>query len=449
MSDPLFGHLFSAPAVLARTDELAWLQAMLDVEAALARAGTRAGLVPAEAAQAIAEQCRAEYFDVADLGRRAVASATPVVPLVRDLTARVPESARPYVHHGATSQDIVDTALMLIVRRAGTPIRSDLTAAADRLAELAAEHRGTPQIGRTLMQQAAPTTFGLVCAGWLTDLDAARAGLARLHEQRLAVQCGGAVGNLAALGGHGPRVVAELAAELGLAEPVLPWHTARGRIGELAGTLGVVAGVLGTIALDVTLLSQTEVGEVTEGTPGGSSTMPHKRNPARSVLVTACVHQVPGLVATLLAAMPQEAQRAAGRWQAEWPAVTQLLRLVGGAAAHSRELLTGLQVDTARMRANLDLTQGVVMAQSVTDRLVEPLGRARASELVTDASRRALAQRRPLRAVLLDAPEVAAAVPAADLDAALDPTGQLATVAALVDRALDAHDKPRVPGDAR
>jgi 3-carboxy-cis,cis-muconate cycloisomerase len=354
----MFDALYSSAEIRAATDPTAWVRAMLDVEAALARAGAATGRVPAEAARAIVACCDVELFDVEDIGARAVASATPVVPLVADLRAAVPASAREHVHAGATSQDVVDTAMMLVARRALRHIDGDLAAAADRLAGLADAHRHTVQIGRTLLRQAAPTTFGAVAAGWLVGVDDARRRLTIVDRQRLAVQYGGPVGAVA----DGPAMLPALAADLGLAEPVVPWHTDRGRVGELASALGGAAGALGTIALDVTLLSQNEIGELAEGGEATSSAMPHKRNPAAAVLVTACAHRVPGLVATLLAAAPQELQRAAGRWQAEWATVTDLLRVVGGAAAHGRRMLAGLRVDADRMRANLDAADTGVRA---------------------------------------------------------------------------------------
>jgi 3-carboxy-cis,cis-muconate cycloisomerase len=351
----MFDELYASDAVRDATGPVAWLQAMLDVEAALARVGAATGRVPAEAAAAIVERCRADRFDVADLARRAVDSATPVVPLVEDLRAAVPPAARAHVHAGATSQDIVDTAAMLVARRSLAPVRDDLTAAADRLAGLAAEHRHTVQIGRTLLRQAVPTTFGAVAAGWLVGVDEARARLDTVDRYRLAVQYGGPVG----VPGD-PAVPARLAAELGLAEPVAPWHTDRGRIGELAAALAGAAGALGKVAGDVLLLAQSEIGELSEaGGPAGSgasSAMPHKRNAAAAVLVVACAHRAPGLVATLLAAAPQELQRAAGRWQAEWGTLTDLLRVTSGAAAHARRMVDRLRVDPDRMRANLDAT---------------------------------------------------------------------------------------------
>jgi 3-carboxy-cis,cis-muconate cycloisomerase len=348
----MFDALSTTPEVLAATSSTAWVQAMLDVEAALARVGAATGRVTPDAAAAIVAACRADRFFVADLGRRAVADATPVPALVADLRAAVPPSAREYVHAGATSQDIVDTAAMLVARRALATVHADLAVAADRLAALADTHRHTVQIGRTLLQQATPTTFGLVAAGWLVAVDDARARLSTVDRHRLAVQFGGPVGALAGLGADAPAVLAALAADLGLAEPVLPWHADRGRIGDLAAALGGVTGALGKVAGDVALLAMPEIGEVVEGAGGASSAMPHKRNPAAAVLVAACAHRAPGLVATLLASAPQELQRAAGRWQAEWGTLTDLLRVVGGASGHARRMLAGLRIDPDRMRAN-------------------------------------------------------------------------------------------------
>lgn len=344
-------------------DGRAWLTAMLDVERALARVQARLGVIPAGAADAIADACRADRYDVASLGERGRDAATPVVPLVKDIRAQVPASYAQYVHFGATSQDILDTAAVLVSRRALGPIREDLAATADACAGLAEAHRDTVMIGRTLMQQALPTTFGLKCAGWLVALDEARAGL---DSVRLAVQFGGPVGTLVGLG---LDILTDLADELELDEPTLPWHTNRVRIGQFAGALGVVSGVLGKIALDVVLLAQTEVAEVAEPPGRGeSSSMPHKQNPAGAIGVRAGTHRVPGLVATLLGAMAQEHERAAGAWQAEWETLSELLHLVGGAAAGTRDLLSGLRVDTARMGENLTEPGAVGLAEALVDR---------------------------------------------------------------------------------
>jgi 3-carboxy-cis,cis-muconate cycloisomerase len=339
----LFQGIYGRGETAAQISDLAWLQAMLDVEAALAVAVS----APAQATRQIAEACRADRFDMEALAGETARNATPVVGLVAALRDAVPASAREYVHVGATSQDIVDTALMLVAHRALVPLLTDVRAAAGHAAALAAEHRHTPMIARTLLQQALPTTFGLRAAGWLVGIDEARDRLATVAGTGLAVQMGGPVG------GGSPRVAARLAAELRLAEPVMPWETIRVRPANLATALGTLAGVLSKVARDVTLLSQSEVAEVAEGEAGGSSAMAHKRNPVAAVSTLACTERVPGLVATILTAMEQEHERAAGAWQAEWGTHTELLGLTGSAAAWTETMLGGLHVDADRMAANL------------------------------------------------------------------------------------------------
>ena len=442
----LFGPLSGGSRADAEVSDRALLQAMLDAERALAVASARVGIVPGAAAAAIAAACAADRFDPSDLGRRALGAGNPVVPLVRDLTEAVegeagPEAAR-WVHHGATSQDILDTAASLVAARALGPILGDLDAAAAGCARLAEAHRTTVMAGRTLGQQALPITFGLKAAGWLTALEEAAAGLERVRRTRLAAQLGGAAGTLAALGPDGVEVVAGYARELGLAEPVMAWHTDRARVAELAGTLGAAAGVLGKVALDVALLAQTEVGEVTEAAGegrGGSSTLPHKRNPVGAVLVRAATARVPGLVATLLASMAQEQERATGAWHAEWEPQAELLRLVGGAAARTRELLEGLEVDPERMRANLEATGGLLMTERVAAALADALGRVEANDLVRRLAGEAAGSGRTLREVLLADPAVRGHLDAAGVDRLLDPEGYLGSAGQLVDRALAAH----------
>ncbi|MDW5330285.1 lyase family protein [Plantactinospora sp. KLBMP9567] len=357
----MFESMFATPASVAATDTAAWLRELLRVEAALARAGAAIGLIPSGCAAEIEAACVPDRFDAAGLSRQAVPSASPVVPMVAELRARVSDDARRYVHLGATSQDVMDTALVLVARRCVGSTLDDLWAVGDRLADLADRHRDTVQIGRTLLQQAVPTSFGLVCANWLAALAEAADELARATD-RLPLQYGGAVGAHDTLGIDGPRMAAALGEILGLTVPALPWHTRRGPVAGLAAALGAVCGALGTIATGVLLLAQNEVAEVTEGSPGGSSAMPHKRNPARSTLVVACVHQAPALVATILASQPVELQRSAGRWQAEWPTVTTLLRLTAAAAWHARSAAESLQVDSERMRAAAGLGPGSTTA---------------------------------------------------------------------------------------
>jgi 3-carboxy-cis,cis-muconate cycloisomerase len=440
-SSSLLGGVFGRGPVAAEVGDRAFLQAMLDVEAALARASAKAGLVPVEAAEAIAAACQAGRFDPAELGELAAAAGNPVVPLVRQLADRLPPAVAGHVHQGATSQDVLDTAAALVARRALAPLLDDLAGSADACAALADAHRHTLMAGRTLLQQAVPVTFGLKAAGWLVGLDESRRRLAQV-DRGLAVQLGGAAGTLAAFGGRGLVVLANLAAGLDLAEPTVPWHAVRVRPAALASSLGACAGVLAKLARDVALLAQTEVAEVREGGGPGrglSSAMPHKRNPVAAVAVAACTARVPGLVATVLGAMAQEHERAAGGWHAEWEPQRDLLRLVGSAAAWSRELLERLEVDRARMRTNLDATGGLVMAEAAVAALAGPLGRGRARELVDDAARRAAATGRPLRDTLLEDPEVADRLGPAGVAQALDPARYLGSTQALIDRALAAH----------
>jgi 3-carboxy-cis,cis-muconate cycloisomerase len=318
---------------------------MLDVEAALARACVAEGLIAEDAGVAIVAACRHEDFDIAALGAEAAQSASPAVAFVRILRERAGEHA----HHGATSQDVMDTAMMLVARRALEPLLADAAAAAAACALLAEQHRRTPIIGRTLLQQALPTSFGLKAAVWMNGIDEARAWLGDVRDRALAVQMGGPVGH------RDPAIAARVAQDLGLAEPLMPWHVVRLRPAGLSGALAAMAGVLAKLARDVTLLAQDEVGEVREGggaERGASSAMAHKRNPVAAVSVLACAQRVPGLAGTMFGAMAHEHERAAGAWQAEWGTVTELLRLTGSAAAWARDLLEHLEVDAERMRAN-------------------------------------------------------------------------------------------------
>lgn len=441
----LFGGVLERGAVPAAVGDRAWLQAMLDFEAALARAQSRAGLMSREDAEAIAAACDAGAFDIAALGRAAADSAGPVVPLVRALTDAVPGAAAGHVHRGATTQDVIDTAAMLVARRALAPLLDDLRGAADAAAALASGHRNTLMAGRTLLQQALPVTFGLKAAAWLTALDEAAARLADVRRARLAVQLGGAAGTLASLGDSGLDVLRHLARELGLPEPVLAWHTYRTRVAELAGALGAAAGVVAKVARDITLLAQTEVGEVREGVAGrgGSSTLPHKRNPVAAVSALACALRAPGLVATLLHAMSQEHERGAGTWQAEWRPFSDLLSATGSAAAWLRDCLEHLEVDPERMRRNLELTHGALLAERVTTALQPSIGRAGAHDLVRDAAAEAAVAGRPLGDVLRERADARAHLSEEDVALLLDPAGYLGSARELVDRALRAHDDTR------
>lgn len=434
----LFAELFVPDTVRAATSDQAWIQAMLDFEAALATAESRADVIPSEAAAAIGEACRAERFDAVAVGRAGRGTGNPASPLVSVLTEAVEGEAAGYVHWGATSQDVMDTAAMLVARRALEEIVAELDRVADACARLADEHRSTAMAARTLLQQALPTTFGFKAAGWLVSVVEARGRLAKIP---LPAELGGAAGTLASLGPEGPRVLALLAEELGLDEPVLPWHTSRGSVAELGSALALAAGALAKVALDVKLLAQTEVGEVAEAGGEGrgtSSTLPQKRNPVGSALAIACAHRVRGEASILLGAMTQEHERAAGAWQAEWPALTDALAYTGGAAAAMREVLEGLEIRAERMRENVEATGGLILAEAVTTAIADRIGRSEAHRLVAAATQRAAESGRPLREELVDDAEVREQLSIEEIDAALDPENYLGSADAFIDRALTA-----------
>ncbi|HUO72360.1 MAG TPA: 3-carboxy-cis,cis-muconate cycloisomerase [Solirubrobacteraceae bacterium] len=432
----IFSGTYARGVAQEQLSDEAFVRAMLDVEVALARALARHGLAETAAAEELAQACGdAAVFDIDAIGASVAEKGTPVPGLLAAIRARVSAQAGTTLHRGATSQDVVDTAMMLVARRALSPVVADLTGACAVSAELAREHRGSVMAGRTLLQQAAPITFGLKAALWLDALQRARDDLAAVRENALAVQFGGAVGTLAVLGDRGLEVAAELARLLELTSARTPWHTNRWRPAQLASALGCALGSMGKVARDVTLLAQTEVVEATEsGQPGrgGSSTMPQKHNPVGAIAVLACAHRAPALVASIFASMVQEHERAAGAWQAEWGPVLELLSLAASAAASLREALELLEVDPVRMRENID---ELVMAESVVTALG---GGAAAQKWVQQAARASWHERRPLRDLLLEQPDVAERLGAEGLDHALDPAAYLGVAEQLVDRVLDA-----------
>jgi 3-carboxy-cis,cis-muconate cycloisomerase len=369
-------RLFSSPSeVGAEAGDAAWLRAMLDLEGALAGALAEAGLADAAAAEEVAAVCAAGDLETAagdwDLDAHGAGTArdgTPIPALLAQLRPRLSDEAKAVLHRGATSQDVVDTAAMLVAKRALVPLLADLDAAGDAAAALADRHRADLAAGRTLLQQASPITFGLRAANWLAGLDDAAIRLTAVREERLALQFGGAVGTLAALGDGGPAVAAALARRLDLPSPPTPWHSNRSRPVELAAALGQAAGAAGKVGTDVVLLAQTEVGEVFEGQPGASSAMPHKRNPAAAVNAVAAARRTPGLVATMLAAMPGEQERAAGSWQAEAETLAELLRVTGVGVAAVRRCLEDLEVFPDRMRENLEVAGELGGTDELIDR---------------------------------------------------------------------------------
>jgi 3-carboxy-cis,cis-muconate cycloisomerase len=388
------------------------LQAMLDFEAALARAEAGFKIVPQSAAEVIASAATAGAFDPAVLADATLRAGTPSIPLVKVLTERVREidsAAAGFVHWGATSQDVADTALVLLLKRAQPILESDLIRLQDALQRLGKDHRGSVMLGRTLLQPAPPTTFGLKAAGWLGAISRSHKRLKEAFAEALVVQFGGASGTLAALGEQGIAVGRALAAELGLGFPDAPWHAHRDRLAELLCVCGVLTGCLGKMARDLSLLMQGEVGEATEASGqgrGGSSTMPHKRNPIGCSLTLAAAVRVPGLVATFLSAMVQEHERAVGGWQAEWPTVAAIIQATGLAVASMAEVAEGLVVDVPRMRANIEATRGVIFAERVTMLLGEKLGRDVAHNLLEDATKQSITEGRCLADVLGGMPEV-------------------------------------------
>ena len=425
-----FAELFVPAALREAVSDDAWLEAMLDAERALANAEALAGVISAADAASIAEACQPELYDIAALAEAGRAVGNPAEPLVRALRERVGGEAARSVHRGATSQDVIDTAAMLVARRALTLVLEEVDAVADACARLAAAQRLTPMPARTLLQQAVPTTFGLKAAGWLCSVIAAGDELRRIEADGLAVQLGGAAGTLAALGDQGLEVVALYAAELELPAPLLPWHTDRGRIARLGSALAAAAGTLSKVALDVILLAQSEVGEVSEAAGGGSSAMPQKRNPAGSVRVRACARAASAQASLLLGALEQEHERAAGAWHAEWGALSGVLAATGGAAAALCQVLTGLRVHDERMRVNLEASGGAIMAE----RLAVELGAAEAAHLARHAAAGGSIRDELLRQR-----------PAAEVERLLDPTGYLGSAGLLVDRALALHAERRHP----
>jgi 3-carboxy-cis,cis-muconate cycloisomerase len=427
------------------------VQAMLDVEAALAEAEASLEIIPTSAARAIRAAAVVELYDLALIRAEAHRAGNAAIPLVAQLTTHVARSdaaAARYVHWGVTSQDIIDTAFAVQIRASVPPIVAEIQRAASAAAQHARRHVDTIMPGRTWLQQATPTTFGLKAAGWMDALTRVHVGLARALDGALVLQFGGASGTLAAFGTRGPDVAAELGERLKLHVPTLPWHAHRDRIAELACALGLAAGTLGKTARDLALLAQTEVGEAYEPATeaGGSSTMPHKRNPVRAAVSASAAIRAPGLVATVLSAMPQEHERGLGGWQTEWDAMPALIVLTAESAEAIADALQRLVVDPDRMQANLALTRGLVMAEAVVMRLAPHLGKAEAHALVEAACRRASLEKRHLQDVLAEEPAVTAVIDRGALSRALAPDQYLGAARTFVEHALNQHEA-RARGD--
>jgi 3-carboxy-cis,cis-muconate cycloisomerase len=438
--------LSSAP-MRAVCDDAANLQHMLDFEAALARAEAASGVIPAAAAEPIARACKAEAFDLAALADAATRSGNLAIPLVKALTAKVAKSdaeAARYVHWGATSQDVIDTAVTLTLRAGISALIADVDRAVAGFSTLARQHRQTAVVGRTWLQHALPMPFGLKLAEYAAALHRSRLRLRRLPKETLALQFGGAAGTLAALGDNGLAVAERLAEELQLPLPDAPWHTHRDRIAEAASVFAIVTGTCGKIARDVSLMMQTDVAEAFEPSGegrGGSSTMPHKRNPVAAASALAAATIAPNLAATIFAAQIQDHERSAGPWHAEWPTLPTLLLVTSGALAAIVDIAEGLEVDTVRMRANLDATGGLIMAEAVAMALAEKIGKSDAHHLIEALSKKAVAEKKHLRDILANDSAIAAQLGAARLAELFEPMAYQGASQALIDRLLASLDK--------
>jgi 3-carboxy-cis,cis-muconate cycloisomerase len=437
--------LFTTDAMRAIFSARARLARMLEFEAALARAEARAGVIPQAAADAIALQCDAARFDTGEIDAAARTAGNVAIPLVAALTravGAVDADAKGYVHWGATSQDAIDTGLVLQLRDALALIDADLARLAVALAMQARRHTATVLSGRTWLQHALPITLGVKLAAIVSALDRHRDRIASLRSRALVLQFGGAAGTLASLHERGLAVSDELGRELGLEVPDMPWHTERDRLCEIAATLGMLTATLGKLARDLSLLAQTEVGEADEPAApgrGGSSTMPQKRNPVGASIALAAALRVPGLVATMLQAAVQEHERGLGNWPAEWETLPQIVMLTAGALDAMAEVAEGLDIHVDRMRANLDLTHGLIFAEAVQMALAPAMGRDAAHSLVAGACRRASAQRAHLRDILENEPRVNDVLGREAIAHLFDPAAYLGQSRAYVARALVRH----------
>ncbi len=437
---PIFGTLYGSDAMRAMFDERAFLQRMLDVEAALARVQSRLGIIPADAAEAIVAAARVDNLDTAELAASVRNVGYPVVGVVKGLS-RAAGAAGRWTHWGATTQDIMDTALVLQVRDGLALLRSDLLALAAALAGQAERHRRTLMPGRTHLQHALPTTFGLKCAVWLTPLLAHVERLDQLRPRVERVEFGGAAGTLASLGEQGIAVLDGLAAELGLGVPPAPWHVARDGLAETVSFLGLLCGSLAKVAFDIILLAQTEVAEVSEphvAGRGSSSTMPQKRNPIASEYILAAARGVQALVPLMQGAMAQDQERGTGPWQAELLALPQAFVLAHGAVLHATTIAEGMVVDAERMRRNLDTTHGLIMAEAVMMGLAPHVGREAAHHVVQHASDAALTERISLADALAREPAVTQKLDRAAIDRLTDPARYLGGAETFIDRVLAA-----------
>lgn len=435
LDSDIFKDMFGAPEMRAVFSDDNLLKCYVEVEIALAVAQGRTGVIPQTAADAIAKGARSVTLDREALKRETENVGYPILGLVRQLSAKLGDAGR-FVHWGATTQDIMDTATVLQMRAALEIVERDLKAVSAALARLAEKHRNTAMAGRTHLQQALPVTFGYKCAIWLAAMDRHLARLNELKPRVLVAQFGGAAGTLASLGDKGLDVRREYARELKLGDPPITWHVARDAVVETIGFLALVTGSLGKIGFDIMLMMMTELGEAFEpfaSHRGASSTMPQKRNPITSEILVANAKAVRQHAGLMLDAMIQDFERATGPWHVEWMAVPESFILTAGSLAQAKFMLDGLIVDEARMRQNLDSTRGLIVAEAVMMGLAPHLGRQQAHDVVYEACREALAQGRPLLEILKANATVAGALSAERLAALCDPANYLGSAPAMVD----------------
>ena len=445
----LFDPLFTSDAMRQVFSDRHRLQCMLDFEAALSRALVESGIAPKSVIAAIESQCRAELFDMESLARATAFSGNVAIPMVKSLTefvAKTNPQAASFIHWGATSQDAIDTGLVLQMREALDFVDRDLASLSTSLARLAKAHKSTVIAGRTWLQQGPPVTFGLKVAGWLDAVERHSGRVSHARKQVLVLQFGGAVGTLAAVGDRGLELAAALSRELKLDLPDVPWHSHRDRLAEVAVSLGLLVGSLGKIARDISLMSQTEIDEVVEPSGpgrGGSSTMPHKRNPVGSAVILAAALRVPALVSTVLTAMVQEHERGLGGWHVEWETLPEIFRLAAGSLARTNEIVAGFEIHPGKMSQNVNVTRGLVLAEAVAFALRERLGKEKSHKIVEEAARRAVKDGRDFADVLLSFPDVSSHISRAELSRLLDPANYLGSAEEMTEKVLSARNSTK------
>jgi 3-carboxy-cis,cis-muconate cycloisomerase len=444
VSSGIFRDIFSTEPMRRIFADENRIQKYLDIEAALARAQARLGIIPQDACEEICRHCSVQEYDFAKLKAQTERIGYPVLPVVQQLVGLCRDGLGEWCHWGATTQDITDTATILQIREALDLVEADIVGIADALAGLARRYRDTPMAGRSNLQQAVPITFGYKCATWLAAFERHRQRLEEMRPRVLVGEFGGAAGTLSSLGTRGLDVQAALMKELALGQPEIAWHTVRDRIAEVGCFLGLVTGVCGKIAFDVKLMMQTEVEEVYEPFHegrGSSSTMPQKRNPISCVYITATASLVRQLVAALLDAMVEDHERATGPWEIEWIAVPEIFSLAAGALAQTRFMVSGLVVDEKKMRANLDITRGLIVSEAVMMGLGPHIGRQYAHDLVYDICRQVVATGRTLLDLLAENKEVAKHLDRTALEKLCDPANYLGQAGEMVDRVLAMRGK--------